>query len=441
MADMSECSLNRQNLMIVHFLGKDEKALSVIQKDCQQRTLPFDEVYFPISSERNTNKIFMEKLIHVVNTLSAETCDSLILKLFDLNSGVIYFLQQLKPPANMFMYIEGDFILHSQGAINLLGLPYKMINIFYETRVQGTYEIQYNSVFQTFCLMASLIDKNSDILECKAWYLHFLHRGFQCSFGRLMQFSATCYLNSVLNGLFLSKWLRLLLLAKFHLEPPREYEPLDSLSCPTETTKTSKAFLMTLVYNLLVKKTKINKKGLDILHYASRQIYTQRHDMLGGIPHKTLVRILDDLNIPNFIEFQGFYLKFKNLYDDTSDMERVDTQPKDVDIITSFTGVDVDIRLYPYNHTTTIYFGDTLFELQCSIITYSLETITHAIVGFFCNNRPLIYDSESNMLLDFDWLNFDITILSNILHITIKSLNVLFIYLKRERIQSLLHKF
>lgn len=49
-----------------------------------------------------------------------------------------------------------------------------------------------------------LNDSTSKYMTCKPWFIWYLNRAFTCLQGRLLQYSGTCYLNSVLNGFILS---------------------------------------------------------------------------------------------------------------------------------------------------------------------------------------------------------------------------------------------
>lgn len=286
-------------------------------------------------------------------------------------------------------------------------------------------------------------DAENHTLECQSWFKHYMNKAFDCVSGRLIQLSGTCFLNSVINGLFLSRGIRHLLKQIYDEEPNKDFVPLQELSCPVEQTKSSKKYILNLIDTLIIKKQTMQGK-FDILKSAAQENYYMTEK--GGFNFFTLLEILFSLNIsfllklPDYFKVYDFdnvnqsnYTQFNTLVKPSKEINvkhfaksgldeynyfktfvLQQTKLSETDLIIDWQPVAVSLSaqhqqfILPEAMTTAEKFKkfeNVEFVLQFALINIEFEFSNHGVVGIFCNKKPVIFDSN-NHFYDVDWTRF-----------------------------------
>ena len=427
---MSVCA--KKTIIVVHFLYESEDPLHVTNKFCHMDKIPFDYelVYIPVKDFQKDN---LKRIAEIVQA-SLNFCTAVLIKVVKKNLfPLIFFLKLMgEKMYRTILYVEQShrsnegFISSSFLKINNPEIL-KIYNIMdcqnqkVDFEVQEKHDKQFDYKLLCFAEGSLENDLKNPKLECQSWFKHYMNKAFHCVSGRLLQLSGTCYLNSVINGLFLSKGIQLLLKDIYTKEADKDFVEIDQLSCPVEQTKSSKKYILNLVDKILFNKQKIKGK-FDIMINAAKSNFSG----IGGFPFFTLLQILLSLQIQFVVKVPPFsnvyvlpddrdYDKFKSL--DTMKYLKSfpDKNPSGADIIIDYQPVEVYLTQNHLQKKTVDLFTTAPIKKKFNYIDYKLQfaiikifflDVTHAVTGVFCNKKPAIFDSN-NIIYDVDWTHFE----------------------------------
>lgn len=260
-------------------------------------------------------------------------------------------------------------------------------------------------------------------LECQPWFEYFISRISSCGKGKLIQISGTCYLNTVINGLLLSVGTKNLLInaVKASNDPEIFKDDIITLACPLQTNSSIKYFVSKLAYHILCKKETIKEFDIDIMKYWSETIFSLGIDVGGGYPLLSLFQILYSMSI----NFGYLYSTDGHSYDmlrirefptlthykewDKNNLVGMENythgMPPDIIVTNNFSNRKIEKEI-------TLGSTRTKYHIQfAALILYFLNendpegdpTSSHAVVGIFCNDYPVIFDSNVNWYYHLDW--------------------------------------
>jgi hypothetical protein len=281
-------------------------------------------------------------------------------------------------------------------------------------------------------------------LTKKYWYKYY-NRSPQCAKNRLIQFDGTCWLNSILNALFLGEYSRLLLFKKinelsynldeldYYLDELDDYldklgyylDDIESffqkLNNDKQNLKKNLKNVFLAMFNEFVMKGKkpnediITQLSYLVKHNCDEEFITKYmnnqykidYTGIGFFPSLgllTVIQILDLSESNILVESSIFIEKFiENTINNNNN--------KDLIIFVLEKGLDFkDI-----NNKIPTYFKD--FELDSSLC----RNKSHTICGLRCNELEYIYDSN-NIIASTDWIKMDFSGYYDALN----SLNILF---------------
>jgi hypothetical protein len=272
------------------------------------------------------------------------------------------------------------------------------------------------------------IDQFSNRLTCQPWFRFFLNTAFDCAKGRLLQYSGTCYVNSVINIILLSPILKLFVIkamndyAEYNSrvipEITRTLE--DTKACPlvSETTTTLRTvFILRAVYSILCKKIK-PKLGRDLILEASKKYFSSQTTHFfrpsmkkageKGFELFVLYSFLYDIGmhfaltdpyigrgnyyLPRSLKESEIQLVRKGNMEIFSDFVKVSiTDPKFDILVVLFPDLELDF-----------YDEITGYLPECATLNIKFSTFSHSICGIRCENTYKIFDSN-NYFIDLDW--------------------------------------
>uniref|UniRef100_A0A6C0KTV4 Uncharacterized protein n=1 Tax=viral metagenome TaxID=1070528 RepID=A0A6C0KTV4_9ZZZZ len=329
----------------------------------------------------------------------------------------------------------------------------RILNVNYTDVVLPT--SMYTTLYQgNYVLIKSKLtdkQKSSDILECQWWFSDEILKAFGCGKGRLRQFAGTCFLNSVVNGLILSDSARALCINEMNTQASADdalktiiKKPITEIACP-DFKGGRKEFFYNILYNIVCEDKQLTlPPALDVFVDVSAKLFCSNPSITnqrekgygsGGETISAMINLVHDINIDGFIMLniakcsvlKKLYHKFavvdqKDTYLELSRKLFDDVYHTQVDDTTRTKFSDKQCCLYlpqfPMVSSTKLYgvpliitYYESTFLLCFGIISFSFtdkmkKTYSgHALLGLICNDMFLLYDSESNQFIDFDWTN------------------------------------
>ena len=276
--------------------------------------------------------------------------------------------------------------------------------------------------------MDNTYEENSR-LTCQPWFQKFISTVFGCGKGRLIQISGTCYLNSVINSILLTRRFKNIVIEamlrfmeknpKLSKEIERPFE--DEKACPLLSEKTNTLRLLYIfraVYSILKQKRISNRAG-DLLLEASKRYFSVKTTHFfrpsiqgtweGGFDFFVMYTFLLNSGI-NFciLTDLGVYMPPKLIEKDIQLLRMARWSKLDVfdysNMIEAKDLTDVDVL---------ITLGINSFP---QVPGYKLETAgfsiifanggSHAVCGFTCGDTYKMFDSN-NFIYDIDWRYLD----------------------------------
>jgi hypothetical protein len=264
------------------------------------------------------------------------------------------------------------------------------------------------------------IETDDRELACQSWFNYFLMTQTPCS-DRFIQLSGTCYMNSVINGLFLSKGCRLLLKEIFNKFPKKFLRKLTDFPSKKEFLSkeiSEKIYFLKLIYHFLCKQEKLkyyyDKPNPNLFLQASCTFFSASRDPMdhrfgeGGITEKFVFSMLNALEIqycgiiPGVVDQKTYYRPFIFSKSENKYIQIEMEEGEKRDMLVLFKGS------YPKQIFTYVSYKKVLYKLQFVDIRISLPIMSHSVVGVFCNGKPAIVDSSdisSPSLFYCNWLN------------------------------------
>lgn len=305
-----------------------------------------------------------------------------------------------------------------------------------------------SNMIKTYTLMDNiivtvpvLVHSQRTELICVWWFQYYVGKVFGCGKGRLTQQEGTCYINSVVNGIILSKDLSSMVLMYMNMaiSSDRTNTLLDLIKigaspdkCPTSSGEI--LFLFRIMYSIYCKDIPHTRKrgfprqqqGTDVLDYFTPgedfYAYTgPRTDGLykkGGNPLIVIYKMLNSMRVKfavnamvaGFFMPQVYDVEPKNIFDFLDFIRTlmpVDQPLSGYDVILRISSGSFKFEPILPNIEKTITVPDgTIFDLQyCVFSIYGPDdtSIRHSIVGYFCNGQPQTYDSATNSVNFLDW--------------------------------------
>jgi hypothetical protein len=261
------------------------------------------------------------------------------------------------------------------------------------------------------------IETDDRELACQSWFNYFLMTQTPCS-DRFIQLSGTCYMNSIINGLFLSKGCRLLLKEIFNKFPKKFLRKLTDFPSKKEFLSkeiSEKIYFLKLIYHFLCKQEKLkyyyDKPNPNLFLQASCTFFSDTRDPMdhrfgeGGNTQSFVFSILNALEIqycaifPGVVDQKTYYRPFIFSKSENKYIQIEMGEGEKRDMLVLFPG------LYPKQIFTYVSYKKVLYKLQFVDISISLRITNHSVVGVFCNGKPAIVDSDKNGIFYCNWLN------------------------------------
>lgn len=233
-----------------------------------------------------------------------------------------------------------------------------------------------------------------------------------CLMSGLRQHTGTCWFNSALNGLILGYCSRKILRAMV-----KEYKSKNKIPdipedyCPRQIDGT---FIISLINKLLCKRYFNPTHDVSYLAHQSVNAQTAVPGKPGGYP-----RVAFD-GITKALELKYARIAYSSLRDASPVSIPNDTDnpldiPEYVMVTKSLKSFNPfgpgmnDAPTLPDEVSIDVGNGNVeIYELDHCILEFHYQgnegtVMAHAICGAFCRNIPVIYDSNTNRIVDYDW--------------------------------------
>ena len=296
--------------------------------------------------------------------------------------------------------------------VTLLGsLPPVIITIysFASAQFKDTFKIayiEYNPILTYPKVSYDLRDKkitfpvddsSNRILNCTKWFGWYMGNVFQCAKGRLQQQTATCYLNSNVNFFLLSESLKKSIL--YHILNDLSKEEKNKIIKPfndeTDTCEVGSNYFFKIIYQSVCN---------SIFSSGKEDVFFRK-----GVSKST-----------NFIKpFATDHFFGDNTGSLLDSFEKLlhflpPTTKANIFIETVYQAINSDgslnHQLHPIQHDKGAWLLEgCLIGLIPWKITeegtgaFDTTQIPHAVLGYFCNGVPKVYDSN-NIYYNFNWI-------------------------------------
>ena len=386
---------------------------------CNSRTpIKYNILYYPLETLKLKDPYYLDYVSHRLENID-RICDAVLV--YAKNDSVInsraalVFLIRKTRMTNATVLFETtafkmlpDELVYPRGEVHP---PIRIINVLNAIRVKR-YVKQLVTIrgFETYSMLDFPTHTNvsrigmygGNVLECEWWFNYYINGAFQCSKGRLMQISGTCYLNSVVNGFILSKnasKIALMYMNRSGISKDRLEQDLLTCSAVPKTEE----YFYNLLYTALCKKVKItDQEGINKQYHPSEaepikqtqdllieysKLYSNNPSGESGYPFDTLIKILDWMGNGKMI-----YELSENLVP-PPDKDFV-VVPRDKCDFLIRTLIQIKVR--PFIEFVLIL-----------LIPIDPTDPAHMVTGYVCDDYYKIYDSGTNKILDVDWLSDD----------------------------------
>ena len=308
--------------------------------------------------------------------------------------------------------IQKNSNLSRRATLKLFGIPYdiipniRIVNAFTLPEVSDSPYSPYGTHFDTFerqtkigkrlrivedgnvydCVM-QYPSFNQDLL-CQPWFQWYLERAFTCASGRLLQFTGTCWMNTVLNALILSKlgsyMVSVLMPILFPNFKRKFAKPLSG--CPLGHFMNDPSFIFHMLYQTKCFKQSFYKE-VNFVGEFSKQHAIREHGSSpttagqGGWPADAFIEIIKSIN--SMMDDESLKITTKTINRYNRDLYSRDTTNTPKIIYQSFS--EIEDNNIPKHYTEAFAF-----------LIYH-ETATdkgHAVCGFICDGEKAIFDSN-----------------------------------------------
>lgn len=382
---MTEIDLKKKTIHFFHF-NPTQQFIVDTDEYCEYsgQKYPYTIRYYTISG--NISKRGKEALRELVYNISIEDPNyNQMLFYTELNQSFLYsmfvrsdqdefinllkFLKDYISGATVFVNVNHVSISNDMLRDNGIVVK-KFLHIIMKDYIVSKKTIMIENDFELKNFTLSPNNK----LVCQDWFIYFSDVAFGCIKNRILQFSGTCYLNAVVNGIILTSTARKMVLSKMKKLKKDEYDkPLDLDIC----TKKDKNYIFRLIYNMIcskvsLKRTKAYAQDI-ILEYS--KLYTDDPQGQGGFTVDALEELIEMID-PEYVT-----IDYPVLEGSTGNFLIVYT-PSDKKI------------------DDMVIHNKQKFILQFAIISFGTKTgkTGHAMTGIICDGQYIIYDSNEVML-------------------------------------------
>jgi hypothetical protein len=422
---METCpSINERFLMVVNVVNTDlyDSKILLDYQHCRpiseseiQVNITYFELGLSLKNKETNDKAFFSKLPKFIleyEELLQDKCNELLIR---IAISSFSYLNQILNSFKMFP-IKKTLILKMYPEPDVK-------NFKSDFNLSKVYVNPYVNLYRE-------ISGQSNRLTCQPWFRFFLAKAFDCTKGRLLQYTGTCYINSVINMVILSPILKLFVIKAMNEYARKNSQIIpeiirtleDVTACPlvSETTTTLRTvYILRAVYSILCKKIK-PKHGADLLFEASKRYFSantthffrpslKEKRKFEGFSHFAMYSFLYDVGInfavkDPYVGQEMFYLPRK-----LKESEIQIIRKGNFDTFTTFdkileTDPKFDILFYIVPELELEEIEGYLPE--CVNITLALESgMYHSVCGIRCENGYKVIDSN-DAIYDFDWRMF-----------------------------------
>ena len=440
------CREKTKRIVILHFLNKTTPAFKYSEKYCgTQEDIPYKILYIAIPCNEEIGIS-----IELLGLGIQDICDDMIIYANvyggDEIRRIIDFLNIIKTFKNTTLF----FISNGGGSIQNTDLVangisgIKVLNVVSDPRYIGSFKpykrYEINNINYIYVPPGI-----STELECNWWFKYYIAKAFSCGKGRLAQFSGTCYLNAVLNGIILSENFSKIFITKMKemMKNPL-YHALITNKEPIPNVCSNLNFLdiiyiLKVLYNIFCMGINSKPKTLPLTQTIISQEDKRAQDLLkissiffsrntdpsaknfghGGNSKAVLYNIFCKMGLNFVVKITDINLKEYLMIPNctyTNDILR--SFP--IDFFNNFlihltpckNQDDKDVILYIgfKRHANMIVFQLPFTVEFCTIqFTVTLKDKSerqhalHEVVGFICDKKYKVYDSSTNMIMDLNW--------------------------------------
>ena len=230
-------------------------------------------------------------------------------------------------------------------------------------------------------------------------------KSYRCFKTGLRQISGTCWFNTIFNSLVLPDETFKIILNKYRglsendLKIMKSIDPASNGSCPLNVKR---LYFFKNFESFLKKKQKINKDIVtNKINYPQKMVdmfqirstpnwhdHVQEYDPRKGL--KIVLKILFDKDECMVLDYNGI-------------MKKDLVIPKETKILILTENNHIQYKHIPQD---IIPVGWKL-NSTCIVMINEKEKYSHAISGYYCKNRPNIYNSNEKEIVNVDFLNHE----------------------------------
>ena len=256
-------------------------------------------------------------------------------------------------------------------------------------------------------------DEMSNNIEDK-WWFKYLFRGPSCSKGRLVQFTGTCWLNSILNGIILGEHTRNFFIQHYsgtldkqtrkQINSSFESFMQENMRGDKCTPLESNCLLKGFVSKATIEKAQtgtVTVKGNPAVTAIANWIINKESGEEGYCPNDGFKKVFNKL----------FSEKYTILEIDQPDQKKEKTIIEElIKYIKTVYWLNLPVLVISFNDIVALNFNcDLPSEVEGYILDWGiLRSRHHGIVGLICEGVPYIYDSN-NIIANTDWVHGDLT--------------------------------
>ena len=454
-----ECISGRRSIVVLDFLGLESTPLIQDYNFCDvtyKDKIKYYIKYIPVPY--GTNTLDLADVAGILNS----NCNSMVIHvdIRDSSGGDdIVLLQMVKKQINTFLVgYEIPKVMYVFS--NIYSLSYtldfpdinelRVLNVI-KTGTVYRYEVS-NFDFIPFMPLDKTDDEinlksNTDRLSCQWWFKRFFSTVFECGKGRLIQFSGTCYINSVMNTLILGEYMKRLIINSINtwasIFTPDEIDmvkrPIDYGVC-VDIKRIKELRERVIFYSKIFYNTVCATKSLSRITPVYRDVfktpamyYFKGHDApidpdavqgFGGNPGSVLYRILNDLLIKAYIvDAEGnFYdmhsgdgdkifnlFRLANVKYALSRLQKVnlpdptDENYPDVIVFFNYQYGDEPRQIPKLPSNFALETASLSSRIKITSPDGSISDTGHIVTGFICDGYYKIFDSAYNTIDNHDW--------------------------------------